>query len=161
MFRYYNLRQRCAALETSLVQLGNGSEVLQLLECCYYCIVLESPQGICTLGNVFMRNNLITYWEIKYLTGITSIVQNNIVYTGNIKKYDIPSGVTSMGSYAIANLSKLESVYVYPQTPPAINGSTFFNPPAGMTIYVPKGTLADYQSAQYWSNYASKMVEFE
>ena len=113
------------------------------------------------MGNVFIRNNLITYWEIKYLTGITSIVQNNIAHTGNIKKYDIPSGVTSMGSYAIANLLKLESVYVYPQTPPTINGNTFFNPPAGMTIYVPKGTLADYQSAQYWSNYASRMVEFE
>jgi len=113
------------------------------------------------LGNVFTNNSIITYLEIKYFTGITSIAQGNVFKTGNIVKYDIPSGVTSMGSYAIANLSKLKSLYVYPQTPPTINGSTFFNPPAGMTIYVPKGTLADYQSAQYWSNYASKMVEFE
>ena len=113
------------------------------------------------MGNAFANNNNIIYLEIKYFTGITSIVQNTVVYTANIVKYDIPSGVTSLESYAIANLSKLKSVYVYPQTPPVITGATFFNPPAGMTIYVPKGTLADYQSAQYWSNYASRMVEFE
>ena len=117
--------------------------------------------AVSSLGNVFMRNTIITYLELKYLTGITSMVQNNVVYTGNIKKFDIPIGITSLGNYVVANLSKLESLYLYPSTPPTITSSTIFNLPSQTVIYVPNGTLSAYQSAQYWSNYASRMVEFE
>lgn len=79
----------------------------------------------------------------------------------NILKYDIPSGITSLGNYAVANIPAMKHLYVYPVSPPVITSATFYGRLGDFTIYVPYGSLQAYQSAQYWSNYADRMVEFD
>lgn len=79
----------------------------------------------------------------------------------NILKYDIPSGITSLGNYAVANIPQMKHLYVYPVVPPTITSATFFGRLGDFTIYVPQGSLQAYQSAQYWSKYADRMVEFD
>lgn len=55
----------------------------------------------------------------------------------------------------------MRNLYVYPAVPPTINSSTFYGSLGNFTIYVPYGTLQAYQTAQYWSKYADRMVEFD
>ena len=43
--------------------------------------------------------------------------------------------------------------------PPTLGNSSVFDSTNNATIYVPQGTLAAYQSASYWSEYASRMQE--
>lgn len=69
----------------------------------------------------------------------------------DIPKIIIPSTVTD-----VYNLNGVADVYLLPTTPP--NVSNYATVVVG-TIYVPNGTLATYQSATNWSNYASQMVE--
>ena len=79
----------------------------------------------------------------------------------NILKYDIPSGITSLGNYAVANIPQMKHLYVYPVVPPTITSATFFGRLGDFTIYVPSGSLQAYQAAQNWSKYADRMVEFD
>lgn len=110
----------------------------------------------------FQSNKLLWYFEFKYLTGLTTYNYNSISgASDNILKYDIPSGITKLDSYIVANIPAMEHLYVYPTTPPTINSVTFFGRLGNFTIYVPYGSLQAYQTAQYWSNYADRMVEFD
>ena len=56
----------------------------------------------------------------------------------------------------------MKRYYFLPVLPPKLSGATVFNGiPEDCKIYVPKGSLEAYQTANSWSNYASYMVEME
>ena len=95
-----------------------------------YCTGLESvtiPEGVTSIG-------LLTFRGCFNLTTIT-----------------IPSSVTSIETLAFYECNKLTFVYSYMETPPAIVGYTFSNYRA--TLYVPEGSMAAYQSADYWKDF--------
>ncbi|MBO5963920.1 MAG: hypothetical protein J6P97_05505, partial [Bacteroidales bacterium] len=68
--------------------------------------------------------------------------------------------VTSIGDLAFYDCSSLKSVKLLSATPPTISSKTFSSV-TGRKFIVPIGTLASYQSATNWSNYASQMEEAE
>ena len=49
-------------------------------------------------------------------------------------------------------------MYVRATTPPTLQATFGSYFPSTAVIYVPSASLAAYQSAPYWSNYASQMV---
>lgn len=51
------------------------------------------------------------------------------------------------------------SVRFYTETPPNLQSTSVFYNNSLKQIIVPKGSLEAYQTAKYWSNYASKIVE--
>ena len=77
-------------------------------------------------------------------SGITSIV--------------IPSSVTSIGNYAFEDCSELTSVIVGMTIPITINSDVFTNR-ANATLYVPAGSKAAYESADYWKDF-KEIIEY-
>ncbi len=148
-----------------IIEAGKISEFVKTRDGIIYKVEnVYSPQGkaTSTLGNGWYGNRLIWYFEFKYLTGLTTYNYNTIAgVSDNILKYDIPSGITTLGNYIVANIPAMEHLYVYPTTPPTINSVTFYGRLGNFTIYVPYGSLQAYQTAQNWSKYADRMVEFD
>jgi hypothetical protein len=66
----------------------------------------------------------------------------------------IPNSITSIGDFAFAKCSGLNTIYAYPTTQVDLNSS--FNVFNGVnttacTLYVPSGSLSAYQAANKWS----------
>lgn len=75
-----------------------------------------------------------------------------------LKKLLIPASVTTINNGAFSGNTAMEEYHFLPTTPPTIGSTTFNNIPSSCIIYVPSASLSDYQTAQYWSDHASKMV---
>ena len=70
----------------------------------------------------------------------------------------IPESITTIQSYAINTCSGLKVIHCLPTTPPTIADANAFAPPTICRIEVPSASLATYQAANIWANYASQMV---
>ena len=70
----------------------------------------------------------------------------------------IPEAVTSIGDYSFFGCGGLANVILLSTTPPTLGGGYTFDSTA-CTITVPKGCGASYKAAQYWSEYADRIVE--
>ena len=75
-----------------------------------------------------------------------------------LKKLVIPASVTTINNGAFSGNTAMEEYHFLPTTPPTIGSTTFNNIPSSCIIYVPSASLSTYQTAQYWSDHASKMV---
>ena len=102
-----------------------------------------------------------------YCKGLISIVLSEELKTipygtfyacARLPSIVIPSKVTSIKEYVFYGCDALTSIIMKPTTPPTINGYTFYGYTVN-NITVPKGSLEAYQTADFWSAYADKMVE--
>ena len=112
--------------------------------------------------------------EFKYFTGVTVlnsysfsnytelqsiILPNSITYIGdyafagtNLTSINIPSDVTEIGNHVCYRCNSLISVIADPINPISIDSNTFSNR-ANATLYVPKGSKAAYEAADYWKDF--------
>ena len=98
-------------------------------------------QGCSSLTSVTMPNTL------------TSI--GDFAFDGTlVKSVTIPSSVTSIGDYAFVPSGGLTSVTVERTSPCTITNHTF---PSSWkaTLYVPKGSKASYEAANYWKDFGT------
>ena len=96
----------------------------------------------------------ITYNEVEYtVTAIADYAFYDAESTIGITSVTIPSTVTSIGRAAFFKTS-LSAVTVEWDTPLSLssNNSTFPNL-ANITLYVPSGSKAAYESADYWKGF--------
>ena len=77
----------------------------------------------------------------------------------HLQSFFVPITVTEIRDNAFYNCSNLRALYCKPTTPPTLGTDALTGTPSDMVIYVPTGSLADYQAAENWSTYASQMVE--
>jgi hypothetical protein len=103
----------------------------------YYCIGLT---GV-TIGNSVTSIGDYAFHLCTSLTGVT-----------------IPVSVTSIGNWAFAVCTGLKDVNVQPATPPAAGVNIFDGDSNLVSIHVPAGKVPDYQTADGWSRYSSKIV---
>lgn len=94
------------------------------------------------LTDVVLPDSLTTIGNMYHLPALESLV--------------IPASVTSISSFT-GNTS-MKEYHFKPLTPPTISSTTFGDIPSSCVIYVPTASLTAYQTATYWSTYASKMV---
>ena len=105
------------------------------------------------------------FWNCSSLTSITipssvkSIDSFAFYGCSGLTSITIPSSVTSINSYAFSGCDRLTSVKVERATPVTVSSSTFSNR-ANATLYVPKGSKAAYQAADYWKEF-KEIVEYE
>ena len=89
--------------------------------------------------------------EITIPDGVTTISNYALSFCSSLTSLTIPSSVTTIGNYAFAYSSSLREVHFKGTNPPALQSRTFYGlrntSLGGGKIYVPTGTLADYQSA--------------
>lgn len=128
---------------------------------CSYLKSIYLPEGITVIGNQgFMYCESLQ--EVILPNSVTSIGMNAFGYCYALSEMVIPEGVTEIGQGAFSNASGIENYYMYPKIPPSLtNKNTFSYISSTCKIHVPKGSLAAYQTAEYWSEYADYMVEME
>lgn len=111
-------------------------------------------------GSIFRKDWLLE--GIRLTDGITEIPDNAFSGCHMLTELVIPAAVTAITKYAFENCKGMKRYYFLPVLPPKLSGATVFNGiPDDCKIYVPKGSLEAYQTADSWSNYASYMVEME
>lgn len=97
--------------------------------------------------------------KVELPNTITTIMGYAFDGCTGITKITIPSSVTRIYSGAFNDCDNLTEMTVLSTTPPTIANNVI--PTNVTTIYVPAGTISDYQSAAYWGVHSSKFVELE
>ena len=135
----------------------------------YGCTGLTSvtiPNSVTSIGNhAFCDCSGLT--SITIPNSVTSIGGWAFADCSSLTSVIIPNSVTSIGRGAFWRCSALTSITMDPLSPPIIDEDSWpGDGPVGVifdecynieNIYVPCGRLDTYQTADLWSNYASKM----
>jgi hypothetical protein len=104
----------------------------------------------------------------SYVKGITSVkIPNSVTSIGyrafrgcsNLTSVEIPSSVTGIGYGAFDDCTGLTSVTVEWETPITITSDVFSNR-TNATLYVPRGSKAAYEAANYWKEF-KEIVEYD
>ena len=128
----------------------------------YGCSGLTSltlPAGITSIGrSAFEDCSGLT--SLTLPDGITSIDIRAFYGCSGLTSLTLPAGITSINYAAFAECSGLTSIYVYAEKVPKMGSDVFFYvDKKNCTVYVPKGTYADYRSSNF--GYFENIVEFD
>jgi hypothetical protein len=122
----------------------------------YDCDGLTSvviPNSVTSIGpSAFFGCSGLT--SITIGNGVTSIGERAFSNCDALTSITIPNSVTSIGDYAFYCCDGLTSIYLLGVTPPTVRSNIFTESQfAVMTLYVPKGSLAAYKSADGWKEF--------
>ncbi len=134
-----------------------------------------SFQGCTSLKKVILPPNLVEmtstcFFGCASLTYVSDIPDScssiYSQYAGDVFRNcaSLPSltvgrGITRIGSYFVAGCTSMHSFYIKATTPPILDKDAFRDNPC--TIYVPRGSGNAYKTATNWSQYASKIQEYD
>ena len=144
----YDSRSNCNAIvktSTNSLIVGCKNTVIPIS---VTSIDIGAFQGCLDLTSITIPNSVTSIGEYAFQTceSLTSIT--------------IPNSVTSIGGGAFQSCNSLTKVKIEKETPIAIKSNTFTNRGAKATLYVPKGSKAAYQAADYWKEF-KEIVEYE
>ena len=120
---------------------------------------LKLPQGVTGIG----EKSFTAFTALKSVVlpdGLTSIESYAFLRCSALTSITLPASLTSIGYRAFRNCRSLKTVTCLAATPPG--GTDAFEDCDALTaIQVPAASVDAYQAAQYWSNYADKIVAIE
>lgn len=93
----------------------------------------------------------VKFKEIVYK--VTAIDSHAFENCSGITSIIIPSSVTSIGARAFKGCSGLTSVTIKSTTPPNVYSDSFEGITNSATLYVPAGSKAAYEAANYWKEF--------
>lgn len=121
----------------------------------YYCNRLTSmniPNSVTAIGN-HAFDNCGSLTSVTIPNSLTTIGESAFYHCNRLTSMNIPNSVTYIGDNAFQNCTTLTKVTVLAETPPTIYSQTFTNR-AHATLYVPHGSKATYEGANYWKDFA-------
>ena len=130
---------------TSII-VESGNTVYDSRDSCNAIIETASNTLIAGCENTIIPNSVITIGDYAFYG------------CGNLTSVTIPNSVTSIGNRAFYGCRFQEGVKVDIERPLSIDFYTFYNC-TNATLYVPKGSKAAYQAANYWKEFKA-IVEF-
>ena len=130
--------------------LVNGVEITELL----------IPYGIASIGNSAFRK-CTSLTSVSIPDSVTSIGSSAFSNCTSLTSISIPDSVTSIGSSAFYGCTLLKEMYCKSTTPPTGSASMLNNNALDRKIYVPRGSVDAYKSAEYWSEYASYIEGYD
>jgi hypothetical protein len=138
--------QKCNGLTSIVVESGNPA--YDSRENCNAIIKTSTNELIAGCKNTIIPESVtrIGNYAFSGCSDLTSIT--------------IPGGVTSIENYAFYYCDALTSVTVKNPTPVTIGNSNTFSNRANATLYVPAGSKAAYEAAEYWNTF-KEIVELE
>ena len=81
-------------------------------------------------------------------TPLVNISSNSFNGCTHLRSFSVPNTVTTIGAHAFAGCVGLVAIHFLPTTPPTVSDANAWeNLPTDCVIYVPTGTLSDYQAA--------------
>ncbi len=150
--------QRCYNLENLVLPHHNLQTIeYRAFDTCYLVKELHFPESVEAVPEYCC--SCMRGLRIVSFPGAKSIERGAFNGCYTLPNISIPAGVESIATQAFTSVP-VETIYVFATTPPVLSesgalGDTGYD----LVIYVPHGCLEAYQTAQYWSNYAGKMVE--
>lgn len=156
---FYN----CTSLRSINLNYITGCNVgyRQFSYCTSLAIDVEMPLLTGNVPSQFFNFSAIT--SVKNLGSIKSITTASHYNSGAFSHCNsliyviLPETITSIGTYAFYRCSALTTVTCNAETPPTLASNSFNYCSALTNIYVPADSVAAYQSASGWSEYASKI----
>lgn len=135
----------------------------------------ELTDEISSYNYIFDYN---TFTEVKIGEGVTRVSKNLFNNSRELQKVSlpnslkeigatafsncpklteikIPAGVTKMGSDAFYGCNNLKKIYASPTTPPSVYYPFSYTTYENATLYVPTGSKAAYQAADYWKEFTN------
>lgn len=140
---------------SGLISVTIPSSVTEILDgafsCCSGLTSINIPNSVKYIGNdVFYGCIGLTSVEIP--NGVTSIGSGAFNNCYGLTSVKISSSVTTIGDYAFGGFNSLTSVTVEALEPVAITSEVFSNR-ANATLFVPAGSKAAYEAADYWKEF--------
>ena len=114
------------------------------------CQNMTIPEGVTTIKDWAM-NGIGTLTSVVFPNSLNSIGVGAFSYCWSLTSITIPANVTSIGDKAFEGAA-LTTVKVENSVPVPIKENTFPSP-ANATLYVPAGSKAVYESADYWKDF--------
>ena len=152
---FYN----CYSLSSVTIPSNVTSIGMSAFQYCYSLSSVTIPSSVTSIGAIAFYN-CYSLSSITIPSNVTSIGTNAFQYCYSLSSVTIPSNVTSIGTNAFNSCSGVGEYVLKPETPPTLsNVNTFSGIPSDCVIRVPSGKLTNYQTANIWSTWASKMVE--
>lgn len=129
----------------------------------YCCISMKSitiPNSVTSIGRLafYCCSDLI---NINIPNSVMTIGYGAFMRCYSLTSVTIPDSVTSIGDSAFSYCGSLTSIYCKPTAPPTLGSNVFDDISSDAKIYVPAKSVDAYKTAQYWSNYADKIVGYE
>ncbi len=123
----------------------------------------ESCSGLTSLT---IPNSVISIeqWTFMYCSGLTSVTIPNSVTSIGIQAFSgcsgltsvtIPNSVTSIGDHAFSGCGGLTEITSLATSAPTLSPSAFNNVSNSIPVYVPCGSVANYQVATGWSSFTN------
>ena len=126
----------------------------------------EAFSDCTSLTSITIPNSVtsIEYRAFSWCESLTSITIPNSVtsigiaafsYCSSLTSITIPNSVTSIGNYAFSYCSSLDSITCLASTPPSANNLRTQYETCILFLFVPKGSLNDYQNHAEWGKFSN------
>ena len=115
--------------------------------------------AVTTLNSVFFMEDISSFDELQYFTGLSAIDGYEFYYCSNLASISLPPTVSSIGESAFEGCMSLATITSYATTPPTAGVNAFSGVPASAVVHVPCGS-ENYQTANGWSGF-SNYEEFD
>lgn len=139
---YYDSRNNCNAIihtSTNVLVAGSNNTVI--------------PNTVTAIGGwAFHRRTLMSTIEIP--NSVTSIEERAFERCYGLTSLIIGSSVTSIGSWTFEGCNNIQSITMR-CNPPLIETNTFDSVPTAIPVYVPCGSITNYQSNARWNRFTN------
>ena len=168
---YYDSRDNCNAI---IKTKANDPDYHELIAGCKNTVIPNTVNIIgqyafyeCpNLTSIVVPNSVtdVNTRSFSNCDALTSVViGNSVTSIGSQAFYDcdqlstvvIGESVETIGTYAFYDCTALASITSKAEVPPTISSNTFYNVYKNIPVYVPVGTVSDYQSATNWSAFTN------
>lgn len=153
-----NSFQDCSSLPNVTIPSGVTSIGNSAFAGCRALGNVTLPDGLTSIGQyAFQACSSPSFSSITIPSGVTVLESGVLRNCSGLTEVNIPSGVTNIKLNAFRYDPALEKVTIFATTPPTLGSNVFANGNDTFTIYVPSASVATYQAASGWSNYASRI----
>ena len=160
---FYDCSMGSIDIPSSLTRIGGwafegrlgGVSSVHISDLTAWCNIIFNSNPLHYAGHLFM--NGVEIKDLIIPNTVTSISDEAFSDCTGLTSVSIPSSVTSIGAYAFYECNNLASVTVEWADPLPITSNVFSNC-SNATLYVPAGTKAVYEAADYWKAFKAIVV---